>query len=402
MAASLVSLLWATIVAILIARAVRQGRHFASVPADARPSGPLPSIEVIVPARDEATRIGRCLAGLRAQSYPADRLRITVVDDGSTDATARIVAEASAKAANLRLLEAAPLPPGWFGKSHACWQASRGATAEWLCFVDADTCPAPALLAAALGTAQRRGLDMLSLEPFQELGGFWERLVLPTGFLLLAFFRDLRRFNDAGSAAATANGQFILIRRAVYEAVGGHEAVRSEIAEDKRLAERVKHAGYRVADLGGERLIRTRMYTGFRSLWQGLSKHAAELAGGVGRLLLYAAAGVVLGVAEIGLPAWSASRLIAAPGSGNAVAATVLAAAGTLALLGIRAGTLRHFRVPLGYVLLSSVSHLAVLLIAVTCAVQRITGRTVWKHRAYPLAASLRWPRQTKPREGGT
>lgn len=384
----ILSLIWTMIVSVLIVRAIGQKRSLALALPTIRPIGRLPSVAVVIPARNEADKIGRCLAGLLAQCYPASRFSVTVVDDGSGDATACIVEQFAERAANLRLLRGDPLPTGWLGKSYACWQGARKANAEWLCFLDADTCVAPEALAAAVGIAQRRQLDLLSLEPYQELESFWERLILPTGFLLLAFFKDLRPFSDPTSEAATANGQFILVRRATYEVLGGHAAIRGEIAEDRRLAERAKRSGHRIALMAGDQLVHTRMYTGLGPLWQGLSKHAVEIADGIAPLLLYAIAGFMLGIAALVLPAWGWLRLVNASLSVDGVLAAALATAGTLALLGIHAGTLRHFRIPPVYAILAPVSYLMILLIAANCVRQRVTGKTMWKGRVYALSKS--------------
>lgn len=386
MFALVTSLLWGLIITILIARAIGQSRRFVSVSRDTRPVGPLPSVEVIVPARNEAATISRCLSALQRLTYPRDHFGVTVVDDRSADATASIIEGFVSHAANLHLVKGLPLPPGWFGKSYACWQGAQTADAEWLCFIDADTRPAPEILDAALGFAQRRHLDMLSFEPFQELGGFWERLILPTGFLVMAFFRDCRRFEDETSKVATANGQFILIRRAVYEMVGGHRAVRGEIAEDSRLAQSVKRAGYRVALVGGDQLIHTRMYTGLRPLWEGLSKHAVELAGGVALLLVYVVMGVGLGIGEVALPVWTWARLAVAPAGSVGLLAALSATAGTLALFGIHAGTLRHFRASPAYALLAPMSYVMIMLIAANSLVERSMGRMIWKGRIYSVS----------------
>src|SRR5581483_9446052 len=134
----------------------------------------------------------------------------------------------------------------------------------------------PALLRAAVGEALRRRVDLLSLEPRQELVTLWERLVIPAGLFVLAFLRDFRSLNDPASPQAAANGQFILIRRAVYDRIGGHAAVRDAICEDRALAQAAKDAGCSVALLGAATLARTRMYRNLPALWEGLRKNSTE------------------------------------------------------------------------------------------------------------------------------
>jgi len=214
--------------ALLIARAIRQ-RGLLPRLAVASPPPPelAPPIAVIVPARDEEDNIGRCLASLVAQDYPAGRLRVLVVDDHSQDATAAIVGGMAARHKQVELLRSPPLPAGWVGKSHACWNGARAVLGEtqWLCFVDADVTLMPAALSSAVDAASHRNLDLLSLAPHQELKSFAERLILPCGLILLSFLQNLRRLQARTGRDVTATGQFMLVRRDAYQAAGGHAAV---------------------------------------------------------------------------------------------------------------------------------------------------------------------------------
>src|SRR5207245_1919750 len=104
---------------------------------------------------------------------------------------------------------------------------------------------------------------------FQKLGSFWERLIVPAGMLMIACGKDWAQAANPNHPEANANGQFLLIRRGVYFAFGGHAAVAGAVCEDKALAERAKQLGYRFGVVAGERLASTRMYVGLRSLWEG-------------------------------------------------------------------------------------------------------------------------------------
>jgi chlorobactene glucosyltransferase len=158
----------------------------------ARCSGQAAGVAVIVPARDEAGNIARCLTALSAQA--GSGLHIVVVDDQSTDATAAIVTAFVKRDPRIQLLQVSALPPGWVGKCHACWIEARAAlAADWLCFMDADVTAEPMLIASAVQTAETEALDLLSLAPRHELESFAERLILPCGLYLLAFIRDLNR-----------------------------------------------------------------------------------------------------------------------------------------------------------------------------------------------------------------
>jgi chlorobactene glucosyltransferase len=379
---------WACTVAALLWRAVGQYRRYESIgPHDGEINlEEPPSVAVIIPARNEAQNIGRCLRGMMAQDYPREKLSIVVVDDHSSDGTAGIVLELAAADARVRLVCAGELPAGWTGKAHACWEGSLASDASWLCFVDADTCAEPGLIRTAIAAAKQRGLDMLSLEPFQELGGVWERLIIPAGFLLLAFTKDLGKVNDPARPEAAANGQFILIARGVYEEVGGHAAVRGEICEDSALARAVKHRGRRMALMGAERLIRTRMYRGLGGLWEGLSKNVTEMIGGGAATVMIAAAAVALGCIAVGLPAWAwIAAMKPAPAPWDRIVA-VVATLTSGALFGIHVGAARYLRIPMYYGLLFPLGYALGTMIALNGAMARARNKVAWKGRVYEPA----------------
>lgn len=377
-----IGLAWAAVVALLLIRAILQFRAYEMLPPAEPPAASgASSLTVIVPARNESANIGPCVSALLSQDYPPTALRTVVVDDNSTDDTAAIVRRLARSRSELTLLSAAPLPEGLTGKPHACWQAARSADSEWLCFVDADTVAAPALLASAVSFAEKNSIDLLSLEPDQELGTFWERLILPAGLYLVAFFApDLRSINDPDSDAAAADGQFLLIRRRAYEAIGGHAAVRAEIAEDTALARLLKQAGFRTYLMGGKDLIRVRMYTGLSSLWEGLSKNAVEVVGSPGATVLTALGGLLLAAISLIAPLWT---WIDFAGGTAGPWALGLALAGTLALLGTHLAGTRYFHIPWWYGLAYPLGYVLVAGIALTSVRAHDTGAIRWKGRVY-------------------
>jgi hypothetical protein len=231
-----------------------------------------PLISVLIPARDEAGRIGACLEGLARQSYR--NFELLVVDDHSSDDTAAIVRGYAERLPALDAVPSAALPAGWAGKCWACWQAADRARGDWLLFLDADVVPRPDLLAALAARAEARSLDLLTLMPFQQLGSLAERLVMPAFFALLYGLYPLDQVSDPRSPIAFANGPCLLIRRQVYFAVGGHQAVRASILEDTDLGRAVKAAGYRLEAAAAPDLIEARMYAGWHSLVEGLGKNA--------------------------------------------------------------------------------------------------------------------------------
>jgi chlorobactene glucosyltransferase len=237
---------------------------------------------------------------------------------------------------------------------------------------------------------------MLSLEPFQELETAPERLVVPCGFYLIAASQDLRAVNDPAAPEAVANGQFILIRRAVYDAVGGHAAVKAEFSEDTALARLVKHAGFRLAVLGAERLVRTRMYRGWRSVWHGVSKNAVDIAGGIAPTLLIAGGGFGYAMAALGLAGLATTRLTGP--SGSDIAGAALLAAGLAAALGLHVAGARHFRIPVLYGLAFPAGYALAFALAVNSARLALRGRIPWKGRVYGEAEGADALRSSGPR----
>jgi chlorobactene glucosyltransferase len=390
----LVAILWAGIITVLLVRAATQYRHYETlIPSGLAAEQSLPSVAIIIPARNEAANIGRCLRSLLTQEYPDGQLRFVVINDGSTDGTPDIIREVAAGDPRLLLLEAGPLPAGWAGKPRACWAGSMAARgSEWLCFLDADTLAEPELLATAVGEAIRRELDMLSLEPRQEMGSFWERVVMPTGFFLLAFQQDLRRVNNREFADASANGQFILIRRQVYDKVGGHAAVRAEICEDSALARAVKGAGNKLALIGAEKLIRTRMYTGWTSLWEGLSKNVTEMIGGSALTVLVAAMALILGWVSVGAPLWAAHAVAVQPHAALPIIGCIVMCLASLALLCTHISGTRYFGIPLWYGFLFPLGYTAAAMIALNAVRLRWKGEVAWKGRVYQPATGPQLP----------
>lgn len=249
----------------------------------------MPLLTAIVPARNEEANIAACVASLLVQELD---LNVLVANDGSTDATAAIVAEMASRDQRIRLLDVPQPPPGWVGKNHALDFAARQAAAcqtppAWLLFTDADTVHAPGSLRRVLEKAE--DFDMLSLSPDQELCTWWEKAINPRVYRELETLYRFEEINRAGTEAAAANGQYILIRRGVYERLGGHAALRGEILEDVALARAVKRAGRRLFFGPGAGLVRTRMYRSFPALWQGWTKNLFLLYGRSTRRLLGAA-----------------------------------------------------------------------------------------------------------------
>jgi len=235
------------------------------------PDSARPEVSVVVPARNEEACLAACLASLAAQQ--AVPFEIIVVDDGSTDRTAAIARSFP----GVKVPAAGPLPEGWSGKSAALNTGVQHARGEWLLFTDADTVHLPGSLARALDEAKRHGAAMLSYSPAQELHGFIQRAVMPVIFAELASTYRPREVCDPNSPAAAANGQYLLITREAYGAVGGHAAIAKCLLEDVELARAVKRSGRRIRFRFGGDAVRTRMYRNFPELVEGWTKNLALL-----------------------------------------------------------------------------------------------------------------------------
>lgn len=274
-------------------------------------AAPMPAapglVSVLVPARNEERGVGECLASLVGQTCP--QIEIIVIDDGSTDRTPAILAEAARRDPRVRVLRLDGPPPGWTGKNFALASGVALARGRWLCFTDADTVHAPESVARAVGFAETHGIDFLSLTSRQLVASFWERVVQPVVFGLLDQWFPLDRVNDPASPMAAANGIFILVSREVYDEAGGHRAVADEVLEDVALARHVKRRGHRIAFVDGADLVAARMYTDLAAIRRGWTKNLYRLRGRRPLAALSAVAelgltGVWPGVAALGAPAF--------------------------------------------------------------------------------------------------
>jgi glycosyltransferase involved in cell wall biosynthesis len=230
-----------------------------------------PTVSVIVPARDEELCLGSCLESLTTQTGVA--YEILVVDDHSIDRTREIAQSFP----SVRIIEAGALPQGWTGKNNAVVAGAREAKGDWLLFTDADTVHLPGSLARALAEAAAKNADLLSYSPKQIVEGFWEKAVMPVIFAELASTYSPSKVSDPRSSAAAANGQYILIKRDAYDAVGGHAAVAGNLLEDVALARAMKQSGRKIVFRFGDDQVRTRMYRSFTQLREGWSKNLVLL-----------------------------------------------------------------------------------------------------------------------------
>jgi chlorobactene glucosyltransferase len=235
---------------------------------------------IIVPARNEERNIRRCVTSLLEQETAAyEQYEVLVVDDASTDGTGRVlqdIARSHPRADRLRVLRLDKLPPGWAGKPHALHAGAQQTRGDWLLFTDADTWHAPQALHTALTEAIQTNTDLFSLGSQQELPGFWEKVMMPMAYLGISMNYPPKLVNDPNSPLAIANGQYLLIRRSVYEALGGYARpdLRGTLLDDLDMARVVKGQGYRLSFVDGRDLVRVRMYQGLGEAWRGWRKNA--------------------------------------------------------------------------------------------------------------------------------
>ncbi len=233
-------------------------------------------VSVIVPARNEAANIEGCLRSLLQQR---GSFQIIVVNDESRDATEEIARAVASEDSRVRVVTAPPLPAGWAGKNHAVWVGAGLARGRWLLLTDADTHHNPGALEWALCRAQEREACLVSVSPDQEMISWSEKALLPVVFCFLARRFPYEEVSNPSSPVAAANGQFLLVERAAYEAVGGHEAIQGELLEDVALARLVKKSGRRIDFSRSEGLAETRMYRKFAEVWDGWTKNLFLLLG---------------------------------------------------------------------------------------------------------------------------
>ena len=229
-------------------------------------------VSIIIPARNESATIETVVRSILSSTYQP--FELLVVDDRSTDDTAGLVERLAAQDSRVRLVRGVDLPTGWYGKPWACAQGYRAARSELLLFTDADTRHEPDLLGRAVGALRTVGADLVTVAPRQRCESFWERLVMPQIWLLLA----LRYHPDAVNRArrerdVIANGQFILTTRAAYKSAGTHAAVAHEVAEDLAIAQAYLRAGSKIHFAFADDLMETRMYRSLGELIEGWSKN---------------------------------------------------------------------------------------------------------------------------------
>jgi chlorobactene glucosyltransferase len=363
------------------------------------PPSNAPLISICVPARNEERNIRACVENLLRQDYP--KFEVIVLDDRSTDATPEILRELvlesdsllsrrgqmQEQAPALQIVSGSDLPAGWAGKPHALFQASAAARGDWLCFVDADTFLSPTTLSSCYTKAVETQADMFTIMTFQVMGSFWEKVVMPLVMTALSVGFSPRKVNDPNRKDAIANGQFILIKRSVYDAIGGHESVKDQIVEDKAISELVKWKGYRLIVANGYSLARTRMYTSLPEMWEGWTKNIyLGLRDQTGLLLLGVFGAFVALIAALFLPIWPLLGISWFINGGDWMALIVIVESLIFwaYLILVRARVAQAMEISAWYAFTTPLGAAVFAAMMITSAVRVISGKGVmWKGRMY-------------------
>jgi len=358
-------------------------------PDNSQPSIKGPPVSVIVPARNEERNIRPCVESLLEQDY--DHYEVIVVDDGSTDGTPRILDELIASHPHsdrlfvLRLRDA--LPEGWAGKPHAIHMGTQEAHGEWFLFTDADTWHAPNALRSSLTQAIEEQADLFTLGSTQELPTFWNRVLMPMAFLGISMLYPPKLVNDPLSKVAIANGQYILIRRQVYETLGGYARpeLKDTLLDDRDLARVVKKQGYKLHFVDGRGLVSVHMYHSLGEIWRGWRKNAyLGNRGGIGFFALQLIGLPMITILPFLLPLLARltrTRHKGGIGQTEALAATALE---LTPLLAYRIWLNKQLRVPWYYSLLHPLAGVIFEGILAQSSWRVLTGSGVdWRGRQY-------------------
>ncbi len=230
-----------------------------------------PKVSVVVPARDEEDRIEETLRSLARMDYPD--FEVIAVDDRSSDGTGAIMDRVAAEERRVETVHIRTLPEEWLGKCHAMHTGAQRATGDLLLFTDGDVVFAPDTLRLAVRYLAARRLDHLALMPGMIPGGYWEDAFKV--YFAMIFLWGLKAWavDSPSKDLYVGIGAFNLVRRAAYEGIGGHEALRLEVADDLMLGKRIKQAGYRQGVLFATSHLGLRWLEGVRGIVLGLEKN---------------------------------------------------------------------------------------------------------------------------------
>ena len=235
----------------------------------------LPSVSVLIPARDEEHRIRKTLDAVLANRNVD--LEVLVLDDQSQDRTPHIVREMAARDARVRLLRGGSLPNGWCGKQYACYQLAQHAAHGELLFIDADVTLAPDAIGRCVLQRRASKADLLSGFPRQRVGSLGEAMLIPLIYIVLLTYLSFRLMRVSKRPAASAGcGQLFVTSREAYRQSGGHAAIKASLHDGVTLPRAYRRAGLRSDLFDASDLAECRMYRGWSETCRGLMKNAHE------------------------------------------------------------------------------------------------------------------------------
>jgi chlorobactene glucosyltransferase len=238
---------------------------------NSRIPNPAPRVSILIPARNEETNIRICLETLQRQDYPD--YEIIVLDDNSTDRTSGIVKELAREDDRIKLIKGKPLPPGWAGKTHACYQLAKKATGSWIIFTDADTKHENNMIRSVLDIALKNKPSLLSGFPKQITDSLSQKIAVPVfNFIVMSWMPLWWLHKGKKPRPSFANGQFLMFPKEEYWRIGGHEAVKSRILEDVWMGAEVYRRGGRVLAVDLSPVVQCHMYRSFGAMWHGFAK----------------------------------------------------------------------------------------------------------------------------------
>jgi chlorobactene glucosyltransferase len=229
-----------------------------------------PMVSIIVPARNEEKSIERCVRSLLAQDY--SQFEVIVVDDCSEDATGKILAGLEKTDSRLKVIRGKPLPEGWMGKAHALYQGQSQAEGDWLLFTDADTHHDSSLLARVMAQVLSGNVSLATVTGEQEAPGLGVAFINLAVFSYIFMVSDRRGFTEAGSRQSLVNGQYVLITREAYDAIGTHEALREYSSTDVSMGYLAKLKGFQTLGINGGEALHTTMYSSLSEAFTGWSR----------------------------------------------------------------------------------------------------------------------------------
>jgi len=318
--------------------------------------------------------------------------KIVVVNDQSTDKTASIASKIIGSKRNVKLLHTPALPEGWVGKNHACHRGVMNEKSDYFCFIDADTRPSEHLMSASMIHCLKNNVDVFSVSPMHDMKSVSERLFLPGIFLAVSNSLNIRKMNSKKSKKGITNGQFIMFKRESYEAIGGHEGVKNIFAEDIALGQLAKEAGLNLNFVvTNKNIFSVRMYTGFRSIWEGFAKNMNDITHAKTplRVFLHVLKSISQSLFPILLPALAYAG-ITEWGYNIETVLFFMAAYGSLLSFGVYFGMVFEFGLPLYYAFAFPLGLLVHSGLVVQSYWNDKTGRKSWKGRSYDHGSVIR------------